>query len=300
MALRVDYLVRETTTNLRRNLTLSLASMVTVAVSLALVGSAFVVRAAVQHSTARWTGDVQFIVFMNPDATNAQIGAVRNALNPKTNAQIKAVVYFDKAKAFAEFKDVFRDDPVLRTTSTEKDMPVSFRVRPTATNADIVQQMGQQLRKAPGVYDVAFAYDTIKQIERLSKLSSTVILGTALFLLAAAGLLILNTIRMAMFARRREIEVMKLVGATNWFIRIPFMLEGLIQGLIGSIPALGAVWFLSWRLNNSGNARSGVAILEGLYVSSGEVWLVTIGMLIMGCLVGVIGSGVAVSRFLDV
>ncbi len=103
-----------------------------------------------------------------------------------------------------------------------------------------------------------------------------------------------------MFARRREIEVMKLVGATNWFIRVPFMFEGLVQGLVGAIPAAVAVWFLGTRINDSGSSKSSVAILQGLYVSSGEVWTVIAGMIVVGCLVGVIGSGVAVSRFLDV
>jgi cell division transport system permease protein len=300
MAIKVDYVARETFTNLRRNLTLTLASMVTVAVSLALVGSAFVVRAAVQHSTARWTGDVEFIVFMNPDATPTQIAAVRSKLDPKQNAQISKVTYFDKAKAFAEFKEVFRDDPVLLSSADKSQMPTSFRVKPAIKKADLIDALGGELKKAPGVFTVEFAYDTVKQIERLSKLSSTVILGTALFLLAAAGLLILNSIRMAMFARRREIEVMKLVGATNWFIRVPFMVEGLVQGLLGAIPASIAVWFLGTRINDSGSARSSVAILQGLYVSSGEVWGVIAGMLVIGCLVGVIGSAVAVSRFLDV
>jgi cell division transport system permease protein len=300
MAIKLDYVARETVTNIKRNLTLSLASMVTVAVSLALVGSAFVVRAAVQHSTARWTGDVQFIVFMKPDASAGQISAVRSVLDPKKNAQVSKVTFFDKKRAFAEYKEVFRDDSVLLSSAHEADMPPSFRVKPAIKNADLIDALGTQLKQAPGVYTVEFAYDTVRQIERLSKLSSTVILGTALFLLAAAGLLILNTIRMAMFARRREIEVMKLVGATNWFIRVPFMVAGLVQGLVGAIPASVAVWFLGTRINDSGSTRSGVAILQGLYVSNGEVWTVVGGMLVVGCLVGVIGSGVAVSRFLDV
>ncbi len=300
MAIKMDYVVRETAHSLKRNFTLSLASMVTVAVSLALVGSAFVVRAGVQHSTARWTGDVQFIVFMKPDASAAQIAAVRNALNPKNNSEVAKVIFFDKKRAYQEFKQVFRDDPVLLSTSNQADMPTSFRVKPAIKQAELIDQMGQQLKQAPGVYTVEFAYDTVKQIERVSKLISTVILATALFLLAAAGLLILNSIRMAMFARRREIEVMKLVGATNWFIRVPFMLEGLIHGLIGAIPASIAVWFLGTRINASGSTHSSVAILQGLYVSSGEVWGVIIAMVVVGCLVGVVGSGVAVSRFLDV
>src|SRR5579885_3287536 len=111
MALRVDYVARETLTNLRRNLTLTLASVLTVAVSLALVGSAFVVRAAVAHSTQRWKGDIQFIVFMKADASSSQIDAVGKAL--KANPKVKAVTYFDKDKAYAEFRDLERNNTVL-------------------------------------------------------------------------------------------------------------------------------------------------------------------------------------------
>ena len=301
MALKLDYLARETTSNLRRNLTLTLASVVTVAVSLALVGSAFVVRAAVQHSTARWKGDVQFIVFMQANASTQQINAVKASLSPDSNPQIKRVTYFDKKQAYAEFKDIFRDEPVLQQSLTEADMPTSFRVSPRVANPDLISRWWRSRSKLPGVYRVTFGYDTVKKFERLSSLVSTVILGTALFLLGAAGLLILNTIRMAMFARRREIEVMKLVGATNWFIRVPFMLEGLAQGLAGAIPAVVAVYVLYNRL---GSASSGTAsstnILQGLYVSSGEVFGISVGLLIVGCLVGVVGSGIAVTRFLDV
>jgi len=206
----------------------------------------------VQHSTARWKGDVQFIVFMQANASAQQIDAVRQSLSPTTNPQVKRVTYFDKKQAYAEFKDIFRDEPVLQQSLTEADMPTSFRVSPRVANPDLISQMVAQQERLPGVYRVTFGYDTVKKFERLSSVVSTVILLTALFLLLAAGLLILNTIRMAMF----------------------------------------------------GSASSGTAsstnILQGLYVSSGEVFAISVGLLIVGCLVGVVGSGIAVTRFLDV
>ena len=113
-------------------------------------------------------------------------------------------------------------------------------------------------------------------------------------------LLILNTIRMAMFARRREIEVMKLVGATNWFIRVPFMLEGLVQGVLGAVLAVGALaifqpFFEEWLPNPrtsrwSAASCSAPASCSRIYVLLG----------VIGCVVGAIGAGVAVTRFLDV
>lgn len=299
MALRVDYVARETITNLRRNLTLTVASILTVAVSLALVGSAFVVRSAVDHSTARWKGDVQYIVFMNPNASPDQITAVGRQL--RANPNVARVNYYDKAKAYAEFKDMNRNDPVLTDVLSEKDIPTSWRVKPkSGQSADAIQQAGDAYKNAPGVYKVVFAYDAVKTVQRVSSVVSNGILGTAIFALVAASLLILNTIRMAMFARRREIEVMKLVGATNWFIRVPFMVEGLIQGLMGAIPAIASVVTLHLVLDSWSRNQTTENIFAGLIVSSSQTTFICVIIAVIGALVGVLGSAIAVTRFLDV
>src|SRR5262249_52105210 len=108
---------------------------------------------------------------------------------------------------------------------------------------------------------------------------------------------ILNTIRMAIYARRREVTVMKLVGATNWFIRIPFMFEGMFQGLVGAVVAFGFVWlganFLQDKIRHS-------ELFQHFYVSSGDVIGTGLFIVIVGAMVGAVGSAVAVNRFLDV
>ena len=103
-----------------------------------------------------------------------------------------------------------------------------------------------------------------------------------------------------MFARRREIEVMKLVGATDWFIRIPFMLEGLIQGLLGGVVAVGALQFINWRWTNSVKTFPESSGMVALVVTDGYQWTVALLILAFGALVGMIGSGIAASKFLDV
>ena len=119
-------------------------------------------------------------------------------------------------------------------------------------------------------------------------------------LLVAAVLLICNTIRTAIFARRREIEVMKLVGATNWFIRVPFMLEGLVQGLVGAVVACVGVWSLNafWKSRVIDGIEQ--EQLKALVVSAGELQFVFIVVLVVGALAGAIGSAVAVTRYLQV
>ena len=119
-------------------------------------------------------------------------------------------------------------------------------------------------------------------------------------LLFAAILLIWNTIRTAIFARRREIEVMKLVGATDWFIRIPFMLEGLIQGLLGGIVAVASMQFINWRWTEGVKDFPDSSGMTALVVVDGYQWTVALYILAFGALVGMVGSGIAASRFLDV
>ncbi|HSL57463.1 MAG TPA: permease-like cell division protein FtsX [Acidimicrobiales bacterium] len=295
---KVDYVVRETGHNLKRNITLTLASMVTVAVSLSLVGSALLLRQGVENATARWRGGIEFIVFMNADATVDQDRAVQESL--EGSPAVDEWVYVDQEQAYEEFQQLFARSPEMVEAVTPDILPPSYRVVPADPDAEAIRALGSQYEDRPGVREVVFAFDTVQTVQRLSRVLSIGILIVAGVLLFAAGLLILNTIRMAMYARRREVEVMKLVGATNWFIRIPFMLEGLIQGVVGAVIAVGSVYvlnnFFETRLSNAEDLQ----ILQGFVVDSSEVMSTSIFILVVGMLVGAIGSGIAVSRFLDV
>lgn len=295
---KVDYIARETGHNLLRNISLTLASMVTVAVSLSLVGSALLLRQGVQNATARWEGGIEFIVFINPEAEPAQEQAVREAL--ESSPAVDEWHYVTKDEAYEEFVELFRNTPEMIDAVSPEILPPSFRVVPDNPDADAIRALGQQFENRPGVYRVVFAFEAVQTLQQLSRLMSFAILIVAAVLLFAAGLLILNTIRMAMFARRREIEVMKLVGATNWFIRIPFMLEGLIQGVVGASIAVGSVvvlnnFFESWLQNTES-----FQVLQGFVVSTSELVGTSVFIFVVGMLVGAIGSGIAVSRFLDV
>ncbi|CAN5694374.1 permease-like cell division protein FtsX [soil metagenome] len=297
MALKVDYVLRETGSNLFRNITLTLASIITVFISLTLVGSAVVVARAVENATARWEGGIEFIVFMEPEANQDQLDAIDSAL--AENPDVESHTFVDKEKAFDEFRQLFADSPDLVSNVEPAILPTSFRVKPGVQEAEVIDGLGQTFADDPGVQEIVFAQDAVQKFQTFSRYVSSGMLAVAVILLITAGLLIINTIRMAMFARRREIEVMKLVGATNWFIRVPFMLEGLVQGLIGALPAVGAVLLLRSGLLRISRSDS-YLIFQGFTVSAGDVTLVAAGLILVGCLIGVIGSAIAVTRFLDV
>jgi cell division transport system permease protein len=179
-------------------------------------------------------------------------------------------------------------------------MPPSYRVEPVDKDVDAVESLGSQFESQAGVSEVTFASETIRLIQTVSSRLTTGIFIVAAVLFIASGLLILNTIRMAMFARRREIEVMKLVGATNWFIRVPFMLEGLIQGFVGAVVAIAGLavlrpFFLNWLPDSED-----FPLISGFTVTGGELTGIFVLLGIVGILIGTIGAGIAVSRFLDV
>jgi cell division transport system permease protein len=298
MALKVDYAFRETGSNLARNLTITIASVLTVAVSLALVGFSLMLRSAVSNATERWQGGIEFVVFLHPDATQEQIDVVGQSL--RESPEVESVTFFDKQAAYEEFKGFFGEQPEMVDSVTPEILPTSYRVVPAVKEADLVQQLGERFQDQPGVLEVVFAHETIRVLQDFSSWVTGVVLLIAVILLLSAGLLILNTIRMAMYARRREIEVMKLVGATNWFIRVPFMLEGLVQGVIGAVLAIGLLAGLWPFFQDSLPDPEEFALLQGFEASTPETVLIYALIGVIGCIVGAVGAGVAVTRFLDI
>ncbi|MDQ3385677.1 MAG: ABC transporter permease [Actinomycetota bacterium] len=298
MALRVNYVARETATNFTRNITLTLATILTVTITLILVGTALLVRQGVANTTLQWRGDVEFIVYMDPAASPDQIASVQSDLD--TSPQVDTIDYLDHEAAYDEFLQLFRDDASITEAVVPTDLPTNFKVIPVDRTADVVEALTAQFRLKPGVYSVESASSTIRSLERISGTASAAILVAAVALAGAALALIINTIRLAMFSRRREIEVMKLVGATNWFIRVPFMVEGLIQGIIGSLIGVGVVWGLGRGLENYLANDDGVPLLSNFIVSDGDLLNTSIVLLVVGSCIGLIGSSFAVTRFLDV
>jgi cell division transport system permease protein len=297
MPLKVDYLFRETGSNLRRNVTLTIASVVTVLVSLTLVGVALLIRQGVANTNQKWKGGIELIVYMDPAATPEQIDALAGNLDK--NPAVKKVEYLDKDAAYEEFLRLFKDAPELTDEVDKEILPTSFKVVPEVATTKAIQDMKEVYDDYPGVYKVVTALDTLKTMESLTGAVSFTVAIAAVVLLVIAVLLIFNTIRMAMFARRREIEVMKLVGATNWFIRVPYMLEGLVHGLLGTGLAVAAL-FGYQRFTSQVIDQKQLELLSGFVVHTSDVIGTSIFIAVIGTLVGVAGSGLASSRFLDV
>ena len=301
MIARIAYAFREMWASFRRNLTLTVAAILTSAIALLLVGTTFLIQRAFDNLLVQWRGDVEMIVFVRSDATPEQISLIDQTIKAApTIIDVEELRYLDKTESYEEAKRIFVGDPVTLSLLTPDNIPSQFKVVPITQDPELVRSLSEQYRSLPGVQDVALAEDEFQVISTLSRFVRTVTLVMSLVLLVVAVGLIWNTIRTAMFARRREIEVMKLVGATNWFIRVPVMLEGLLHGLLGGIASCGGLWVLNsaWT-NGVAGFKPGTGI-SSLVVPSGYLTGVMLMILAIGALVGAVGSAIAASRFLDV
>jgi cell division transport system permease protein len=296
---RLNYALRETAAGFRRNFTLTLAAIITSAVSLMLVGTTFMIQRGFDNLLSRWAGDVEMIVFVRADASDEQKIVIEEALRSQPAIDADELRYLDQAESYEEAQRIFAGDPSLLRTLTPEITPSQWKVVPATDNTEVLQALGESFQEIEGVQAVAYAQDVFDVVARVSRFVRVVTTVMSVVLLSVAVGLIWNTIRTAMFARRREIEVMKLVGATNWFIRVPFMLEGLLQGVVGGLLACLGLWGLNSAWTNAVRSFDDTE-LSALVVTSGYQNGIMLLILAIGALAGAVGSGIAASRFLDV
>ncbi len=291
--MRARYLIREAFTNLRRNALIVFGAILAAFLSLLLVFSAVMLTEMVRSNTSRWEDGVRLVAFLQQELSFQAVAALTEEV--RTWEGVAEVIYFSKSDAFEEAMDLFADEPALREVIEEDPtvLPASLRIKPIDT--DTYTPLADRLAATPGVIQVQRGDEAIDRIRDLKTILTRLTVGAAIALGFAAVALIANTIRMAIYSRREEIGIMKLVGAGNWFVRIPFLLEGMIEGLIGGLLAFGVMLgtyqlLLDWQdqlpnwidpeVSAEFIARWGVVTVLG------------------GVAVGMIGSGIALRRFL--
>ena len=290
----LGFFLAEAFKNLRLNLLMSVTAVTTTAVCILILGIGMLVDAHVEGIVRNVGQDVTITAFFPEDVGQERIDEVVSSVEgyPEVNKS----VYVSKEEALEKFRETFAEQPDIAGSISSDVLPASIEIQ--LNNSSDSSAVADRLR-AEGFQDDEIRYPQ-QTVERLNQITGYLIWGlrgaTALFFVAGV-LLIFNTIRLSIFARRKEIEVMKLVGASDSFVRTPFVLEGLVQGLIGALPAaLLVVWmdslFVGWAQEN----------LPFFPISSGAVnaLIVLLFLLFVGALVGVAGSFFSVRRFLKV
>ena len=288
---RFKLVVSEALRSIGSNLSTSFAATMTVLIGMFLLGLLIALGSWVVSWSDHVKEQLQVKVFFVEDVTPKQINAVGAFLG--TDDRIKDYQFISRTEALARMKKRY---PELTANLPTNPLPDSYEITPK--RAEEVKQVSAAIRaqKFAAVERVKDGQQTSKRILQVARVIEVVFLVAVVVLLAASVLLIANTIRLSIFSRRREIEVMKLVGATNWFVRGPFMVEGLVCGLVG---ALAAVLLLL-----IGKEAALPAIL-GHIDSSDDVkalgfTLTALILVVVGLVVGALGSGLTLRRYLKV
>ncbi len=288
---RLWYLFGEALTSFRRNVLVVSAAILAVFISLALAFSALVFNELVNLNTIRWQQGNHIIVWLQDDlgpiAHTDLLGQIL------AYDEVKSADYFNKAQAYQEFQEMFADNPAILDEVDPNVLPASIRIE--LTDVDLYESVQFRLVGEPVVRKIDVQVEAIERLLSVTRALSAIGIGLVVLLTTSAVVLIANTIRMAIYARREEVGIMKLVGAGNWFIRIPFILEGIIEGLIGGALAVGAVLFGHYIL--SGTSTD---FFIRLQVSGDFLLRWSVAIFLFGGFAGFIGSSLGLRRFLKV
>lgn len=238
MGARWRYLLGEVGIGLRRNLLMTLATVVTVTVSLALLGAGLLLQTQVDRARDLFFAQVEVSIFLEDSMSDQQRVGLEQQL--RANPEVSDVLYESKQEAFEHFQEIFAEDETVLEALSPEDLPASFRV--SLNDPERFEVVASQYRGYPGVADVTDQRDLLDRFFSIMNSLRTGALAVAVLQGAAAAALISNTIRITAFARRQQTGIMKLVGATNWYIRLPFMLEGITAGVTGAILATGLLY----------------------------------------------------------
>jgi cell division transport system permease protein len=305
MSTSPGYFVRETWSSFRRNWVMSLVSVSIIFISLLLVGAFFLTSSVLDSIVTSFESKVSIQVFLTDTAPTANVDALETDIQKMPD--VKSINYVTKDEALARFKQQTKNSPQLVEQLRGNPLPASVEValidpRQVQTVVNLIVKdpnLAKVIKNPadPTASDIRYGQDVVQNLFKATEVVRIFAAAFLILLLVVSLVLIGNTIRLAIYSRRREISIMRLVGASNWFIRTPFLLEGVLQALIGSILALltlaaAQALIVPWLQSN----------LKFLPVSIGGATVAQLTLLLIGSgiVIGLLGSGSAIRRYLKV
>ena len=288
----LQYAFDEAIASLWRGRTAGMLSTATIAVALFVLGAFLVVTSNLERLGAEWSRAAEMSVYLDDDATPEARTAVENMLSP--GPLIVSYTFVSKLEALQRFKQNFADLAAAAETVGDNPMPASYEVRlhPTPGSEDGVDELAARLRQAEGVVDVRYDRQWLDRLLAAVNVLQGVGLVLGAFLTLAAALTVANVVRLALYARRDEIEIMQLVGAPGAYIRGPFVMEGVLQGGMGAALALAALSavFLAVRSRYLMPLAAAVNLSSVRFLSLELSLLLLVGGMLVGCFGGLVAS----------
>jgi cell division transport system permease protein len=287
---RLQFFLGEIRRNFTRNLIMQLTAIGTVTVTIVLLGAFLFTRQALTRIGDDVLHKIEISVFLKDGAS----ADATKALQAKISAdpRVAGVVFISKAEGLRQMRDRLQGQ-IDTSLLTQNPLPDAFRVK--VVRPQDVRAVAETIRALPNVASVEYAHDIVERLLTLSDVFGKIGLGVVVLLLFTAAIIISNTIRLTVFARRREIAIMRLVGASGTYIRLPFVVEGLIDGLLGAAIALGILEL--GRTQLMPKLAVALPFVRLSSTSLEQLWLATI-LLATGALIGVVASWISVGRYL--
>ncbi len=302
---RVEYYFRETAAGLRRNGVVAFAAMSTAFIALFLFGLALLIGRELNLIIDAYTANVQVSVYLTDPVKSDTVARLQEKLQGLP--AVASVDFESKAEAWERYKSIFASQPALIENVDPESIPASLRVNlsDTALYEQVTAAMGcapdpeqddEIVCTEPGVREVRDQRKLLDVLTTLTRLLSWGVLTIAVVMLVSAVVLVANTLRMGMFARRKEIGIMRLVGATNWRIRVPFLIEGLVESLLGAMFAILGLFMVKILLVD----RLRETLPAAPFIRNADVLAVLPWVLVAAAFVAVIAGTFGMRRFLDV
>lgn len=290
----LSYAFRDAFRSIKRNKFMSLASIATVAISLLILGCAWLLVVNTHYLATSMESELEINIYLQNEITREQ------ALNLKTQFSglpgVGNLTFVPREEGLKSLEERFgKDTNLLQALGGNNPLPDMYRIK--AQEAAQVPALAAAAQDIPGVEKVRYGQGMVEKLLSLTQWLRTVGLIVIVAVSLAAIFLIATSIRITVFARRREIGIMKLVGATNWYIRWPFFLEGMIIGLLGALIAIGTLHFFYLQLVK--NVAMTISFVSVMYDQS-VLFTIYRNLLFMGTLIGAMGSAISLHRFLKV
>ena len=304
--MRAQFVFHEVWIGLRRNLTMTVALIVVVAISLSLLGTGLLFVKQVDNTRTYWQTKVQLAVWLcssqdlsgncakNGAVTSAEINTIRQDL--QANPMVASVQFLSAQQNYQTFKQEFKSDAPMINYTPASQIPASFGVRLKNAEADAAS-VTAVADGYPGVSQVVDDAQILNSFYRLLDGARNAVVTIAIFLLVAAILLVANTIRLSAFNRRRETSIMRLVGASNFYVQLPFLVEGMIAGLFGWLIATGLLILVKSLMLDS---IQRIFPYPGIQLSTTDLVEVIIVAMITGLLICGSTSFLTLRRYLRV
>ncbi|HET6479925.1 MAG TPA: permease-like cell division protein FtsX [Actinoplanes sp.] len=291
--MRLKYVLNEVLVGLWRNVTMTVAMIITMSVSLTMLGASVLLYMQVDQMKSFYYGEIEVSIFLRPDVTDAQRQAIDTAIS--SNPLVAERTYETRDEALKRFQELWKDSPEFVKSVGPNSLPESFRVK--LKNPESYKTFTDQMTGMQGIQDIIDQRALLDKVFNIFNAIQVGALVVAAVMALAALLLVGNTIQVAAYSKRREVAVMKLVGASNWFIQAPFVLEAVVAGLIGALLGFVAL-FVSKIVLLDNKLQALTSILTP--IENGNVWLMLPLLAGVGAVVSAVTAWVTLRFYLKV